>query len=566
MRIRRRGAFWTSCARSSPSEAALLASAALLLAIAGCQGPPQAQMARPPGTTHAPPRAAEGADPDERRRALAEAEAPAAIVGAADRLERAGGALRAERRRVLRAVDALPAGELASRWGALEGDGAAAAALALRAARWALHRGDDAEALAWLLRVGGDPELEARGAELKAEILELREVDPRRIALLLPLSGRHASVGEEIRRGAELAAARQGDAELVFLDTEGEAAGAVAAVDEAVRRHRAAAILGPVGRREASSAARRAVALGVPIAVLSPAVAGGASEARVFRLWSSPAAEGAQAARLAARLRYERVGILAPRDEGGAARARAFAETAARLGVEVTARGRYDPTASNLEPDLREFLGLDPAQNERLRRHLRRHGRGGWKTFVPELDFELLYIPDRYDRAALAVSFLPYFNVEVRTDPFMNVEALRERYGVIPPVVQLVGSAGWRHPSLVPRGGRAVRGALIVGVCRDAMDLDADGMAFAAEFAERYGREPGDVASQAYDATTLLLTARRYAELQRRGDVRAEIGRALSRLPLDDAACGPGRVRGGELVREPAIFEVRDEDLTPYED
>src|SRR5439155_4453981 len=140
-------------------------------------------------------------------------------------------------------------------------------------------------------------------------------------------------------------------------------------------------------------------------------------------------------------------------------------------GVQVTAQGTYDPTGGDLEPDVKQFLNLSPAANPRLAAHLaKRAGSKGLQSFSPDIPFSLLYIPDRYDRAAIVAAFLPYFNVELRTTEFPDQRKLERKHGGhLPQVVQLVGGGGWHHPSLPVRGGAAVQGALIVDVCGDAL-------------------------------------------------------------------------------------------------
>lgn len=543
----------------------LLAAVALAAGVLACGGPAERREGTPPGVTHAPGEEREGEaaiGEAAARRALAGAGDPADVLRAAAALERAGGELdEGGRARVYRAADDMAAGDLTELWGEL-GGGAASAAAALRAAKWRRHVGDREGARAWLERVEGDPRLEARAAELEAEMSAAGQGRAGRVAALLPLSGPHAEVGEAIRRGAELAAERVGGgAELVAIDTEGDRDAAATAVLEADEGG-ATLALGPVGRESARAAAARASARGLPLALLSPS-ADGAPSAGVFRLWSSAAWEGREAARLARELRYDRVGILAPRDEGAAARARAFADEAERRGITVARRGGYDPTGRDLESDLRAFLDLDPATNERLRRHLRRRGERGWKTFVPDLDVDLLYIPDAHDQAALLASHLPYFNVEIRTDPFMNMRALRDKYGEMPPVVQLLGSSGWLHPGLAPRGGDDVEGALIVGVCADPTVLGDRGRAFYAAFEARHGRSPRPIEAEAFDAAHLALAAARRAGDASAGERREAAARALAGATLDDGACGPASVRGGALLREPAIYEVDRGEILP---
>jgi ABC-type branched-subunit amino acid transport system substrate-binding protein len=448
------------------------------------------------------------------------------------------------------------------------GDKKPAARVALRAARLAHHRGDDAEARALLARAASA----ADEAEIHRELAALAKatarapVDPDVVAVLLPLSGRFGSIGVELRAAIELVPADGGPvttkskARWLFLDTKGEPDGAVAAVEAAVGSG-AVAILGPVGTREATAAARAAALHRIPIALLAPAD-GADPSAGVFRLVGSPGDEARAVARLAQDDNFPTVGVLAPRDDVGQDAADAFVAEASRLGVRVTAQGTYDPTGGNLEPDVKAFLNLVPAKNPALAAHLRKHPKDGYKTFSPDVPFTLLYIPDRYDRAAIVAAFLPYFGVELRTLEVPDPRKLQRKHaGKIPQIVQLVGGAGWHHPSLPVRGGAAVQGALIVDVfgSEGGGDLAAG---FSAAFQQKTRRVPSSAAAEAHDAATLVAQARFAAAPAK--DPRAALRAALARGKLDDGVCGPAVIGAdGELSRTPLVLEVQGDELVP---
>jgi branched-chain amino acid transport system substrate-binding protein len=438
------------------------------------------------------------------------------------------------------------------------GDAAPAARLALRAARLAHHRGDDAAARALVARAASAADAAAVHDQLAQLATALAEppIDSAAVCALLPLSGRYAAVGAELRPAIELAPA-DGTA-WKFLDTRGEPDGAAAAVDDAIARG-CVAILGPVGTREAIAAARQAALRGIPIGLLAPE--DGADPASgVFRLAWSPADEGRAVAHLAATDSFPTVAVLAPRDDVGGEAADAFVAAAEQAGLQVTARGSYDPTGGDVDPDVKAFLGLVPAQNPRLAEHLAKHGKKGWATFSPDVPYSLLYIPDRYDRAAIVAAFLPYYNVELRTTDFPDTAMLARKHGGrIPQVVQLVGGGGWHHPSLAVRGGEAVQGALVVDVW--AAELGGEVAAqFAAAYQQRTGHAASSAAAEAYDAATLVGAAR--ADAARGGDPRRAFATALAHARLDDGACGTAAIGAtGELERDAAVMEVSGTDL-----
>jgi branched-chain amino acid transport system substrate-binding protein len=503
-----------------------------------------------PGQTHATPDRAVGTEEPP----------PVIVVSGGHALKLSG-----SRTDVLAAIDAASEADLAATAQTLAPSRAPVGAVAARLAALALHRGDSAGASHWLEVARAAPDHDDVAATLDAvaaQVAKTAAVDRNLIAVLLPLTGRFAPVGAELKLAIELAPAD--GARRVYLDTQGDPAGAAAAVDRAVAQG-AVAILGPVGVREAESAARRAAERGVPIALLAPGD-GADPDAGVFRLVGSPESEARAAAAMAVNVGTPTAGVLAPRDDVGIAASEAFASAAEAAGIQVTAKGLYDPTATDLEPDVKDFLGLDPAINPRLASHLRKFGKKGWQTFSPDVPFALLYIPDRHDRAAIVASFLPYLGVEVRTADFLDPDYLRKKHGGrIPQVVQLLGSSGWNHPGLVTRGGTAIEGALFVEPCPGALG-DASGQEIASAYAARAGKNPSSAAQEAHDAWRLMAIARAGATV-RAGDPRAAFIASLRQAKLDDGACTPSSVgEDGQLVREPALLGVEAGEITamPY--
>jgi ABC-type branched-subunit amino acid transport system substrate-binding protein len=438
------------------------------------------------------------------------------------------------------------------------GDRAPAGKLALRLARLAHHRGDDREArdlLARAAHAADEPEIHAALATLGGELVT-PAVDPALVAVLLPLSGPYGAIGRELRAAIELAPAA--GTHWLILDTRGTPEGAAAAVAVAAGKG-AIGILGPVGQREAIAAARAAALHGLPIGLLAPAD-GADPSAGVFRLVTSSADEGRAVARLAAQDSFPTAGVFAPRDDVGREAAEAFVEEATKLGLQVTGQGTYDPTGGDVEPDVKAFLGLVPAKNPRLAAHLARHGKAGWTTFSPDIPYTLLYLPDRYDRAAIVAAFLPYFGVELRATEAPDPASLARKHGGhMPQIVQLVGGAGWHHPSLPMRGGAAVQGALIVDDFAGELGGDLAAQ-FVAAFRQRTQRAPSTAAAEAYDAAALLAAARQAAAVA--GEPRTALLATLAHGRLPDGACGPAAIGpDGELARTPAVLEVQGDEL-----
>jgi ABC-type branched-subunit amino acid transport system substrate-binding protein len=523
----------------------------------GCQQAPAPTRPTgpPPGERHigVGPRLMEEADAGpvgERRRPARMSEAEAEAIAAR--------------------VEQMSAAQLAASWARMDPDADAAQAVALRLALLSRHAGDLDGARRWLGRAGSG----ARAREVAAALDLDRPARPAQVAVLLPLSGRHARLGREMRPAIEVAAEGGAEGEsdrapvtLRFYDTRGDRSEAARQVARAAAEG-AVGILGPVGQAEARAAAQRSIDHGVAIGLLAPDDVGAAPEVGVFRLWPSATWEAGEAARRAVELGHDAVAVLHPRDEQGAAQAEAFRHAAEAAGARVVASGDYDAGGAGLEADVKRFLGLDPARNERLRRHLRQRGAKGWKSFSPDVEFGLLYVPDQHRSAALVAAFLPYFNIEVRSADVMDTPSLRRKHGGrIPPVVQLLGSSGWYHAGLLSRGGAAVDGALVVVPCAPitAEGASADASDFAERFETRAGHAPGPVAAQAHDAAALFFAAHQ-AALARSGDPRSDLTFALRRAALPDGACGPSRIaEDGQLERAASLLRVEAGDFVPVD-
>lgn len=550
--------------RLSALCARVFAPAALAVAAAcGGASPQVAWLEEELGTTHeqeadpSPIAADAGAAPSTADASSSSAGAQRSlgpVHAALDELDRGGSPAALQR-----ALAALPA----SAWPALDGLAAgeperlATAYLSAALARRWLHARAPERAALHLGRAkalsAGAPALAREVAELEAALPAFAPLASRKVAVLLPLSGRFSAIGRELARAIELAPP---GASWQFFDTKGEPAQAAAQVDQAIAAG-AAVILGPVGEREALAAARRAGERGIAMALLAPQE-GASAELGILRLASSVEDEARAVADWALANDHLSVAVLSPRDDVGRAAAAAFAARAEALGLTVAARGEIDAAGGELEADIKALLGLVPARNPRLAAHLARGGKRAWQTFVPEVPFSLLYVPDRGERGALVAAYLPYFGVELRTEEIMDPLRLKRKYrGAIPQVVQLVGGGGWASPTLPARGGPAVQGAMVVDVCAAQRDDVAED-AFA-RLATALGRVPSTAAASALDAATFLVTA--LAALPARAD-REAIRRQLLRTELELGACGPLAIDArGEAVRQPVVMQIDGEDL-----
>ncbi len=308
--------------------------------------------------------------------------------------------------------------------------------------------------------------------------------DPIVVALLLPLSGRHAALGRALKDAAFLALFELGNPRLVVLprDTGGTAAGAQAAAEQALRDG-AQLILGPLFRDAVLGAAPVARAQGVNIIAFSTdrSVAGDG----VYLLGFTLQQQVARVVRYANKQGLARFAALAPDSPYGYAIVAALQETVAQLGAEVTGIQFYAPDGSNAAEaviQLGEFEQRKWQRKQRLRELASQSGRAAKlersrlkeaETYG-ELPFDALILPEGGQVLKAVAPLLPYYDVDG---------------------VRILGTGLWddhattREPALI--GGWF------------AAPVPAAAHDFQRRFKAAYGRAAPRIATLAYDATAL---------------------------------------------------------------
>jgi len=169
---------------------------------------------------------------------------------------------------------------------------------------------------------------------------------PVKVAILLPLSGQNAAVGEALLQAAQLAVFDMNETnfQLVPRDTKGTREGAAAAVDEAARDG-AQLILGPLFAQEVDGARQSARRYGLNVIGFSTdwRTAGES----VYTMGVLPQQQAARMADFAARQGLRNVALLTPSDAYGDTVASAFAQEAQRHGLMIGAKVRVLSNGQN---------------------------------------------------------------------------------------------------------------------------------------------------------------------------------------------------------------------------
>jgi branched-chain amino acid transport system substrate-binding protein len=278
------------------------------------------------------------------------------------------------------------------------------------------------------------------------------------VALLLPLSGNAATLGNAMLNAAQLALFELADNELTLLpfDSKGTAEGAEAAARQAVAQ-RVDVIVGPLFAAEVRAVSAQAAPAHIPVISLSAdrSVAGGGT----YVLGFLPGPQAIAVSDFAAAAGKLRQAVLAPANDYGRTVVGELNNAAQPLGVSLGPVEYYDPAALDLVPVLKRLLAARKAD---------------------DVGFDALLLPD--DGARLR-----------------RVGEQWAAQGVEPGRVQLLGTMLWDEAKL----GDPFAGAWFAAA-------PAAGFAdFARRYQAAFGAPPPRLASLAYDAAALTMVLAR---------------------------------------------------------
>lgn len=307
------------------------------------------------------------------------------------------------------------------------------------------------------------------GGAMSAYGAHLADKDEVRAALLVPLSGPQAGLGQAMSNAAQLALFEVADERfnLIPLDTKGTAEGAVAAVQQAVAQG-ADIVLGPLFSPEVKAVAPLAREHGLPVLAFTTdrTVLGDG----VYTLGFLPGSQVNRVVGYARAQGKERFALLARSDDYGRAVADAFRAAVPAQGGRVVKVEYYDPHAADLTGVVRRLTDADQ----------RGRGKGNeTNQATGPVPFDAVLIPDDGSRLRQLASLVTYFDAD-------------------PAKVAFLGTLLWDDPRL--SNEPSLQGG-VYPAAPAAAHQD-----FEARYGRAFGTLPGRVggiASIAYDATAL---------------------------------------------------------------
>ena len=305
-------------------------------------------------------------------------------------------------------------------------------------------------------------------------------------AILLPLSGSLAGIGQPMLTAARLALAAPGSPPLLTADTGSTAAGAAAAARGVLARG-ARLLLGPLTAPETAAVAPLAGAAGVPMLAFTndPAVA----RPGVWTLGITPGQQVRALVRAATRQGRTRFAALLPDTPLGRLMAQALALATRRAGLPPARIRFHSGGMTSINATARSLSGYagrwGPIQQQIRAAEAtgtlagRREAAALRKSTPPPPPFDVLLLADTGEALAELAAVLSY-------------------YVVSPPAVQIVGPMLWRT-----RASGAMR---VPGAWFPASD-PSDRGGFVAAYTARTGAAPPGFADLAYDAGGLARVA-----------------------------------------------------------
>jgi branched-chain amino acid transport system substrate-binding protein len=304
----------------------------------------------------------------------------------------------------------------------------------------------------------------------------------RGAALLLPLTGPRADLGQVLLQAAQLALQDNRGPSLDALDTGGTPAGAATAAQTAVTKGDSI-ILGPLTSAETASVAMVARGAGIPILAFTNDAS--QSQPGVWPLGVSPDQQTRRLVIAAQAQGKTQFAALLPDSDFGRAMATALTSATATAGLPQPNIRMHGPGMAAVTAAARDLSGYANRRGPidakvKAARALatpdgRREAQELLRTPIPPPSFNVLLLADTGDNLQEIAAILPYYDIDRSA-------------------VQIIGPALWADPA---SGSGAVQGAWYAA---PDSTTRAD---FQREYTAKYGSPPSPLADLAFDAASV---------------------------------------------------------------
>ena len=369
-----------------------------------------------------------------------------------------------------------------------------------------------------------------------------------RVAILLPLSGQHAKLGQAMLNAAQLALFHFADKQFELLpqDTHGTANGAADAAALAIGDG-ASLILGPLFAGSVEAVAPAARAAGVKVIAFSNdrTIAGQG----VFTMGFLPSEQVQRVVTYAIQRGVRRFAVLAPDNDYGVTIADALKQTAEVHGAEVSEQAFYDPHVEDFAPIIKNLANYDARRQALLdeRRLLEERDDEVAKQALKRLEnlqtlgdvsFEALLIADGGKKLQSIAALLPYYDID-------------------PKKIRMLGTGQWDAPGIGSEPA-LVGGWFAAPAARERLE-------FMRQYKAIYGKYPPRLATLAYDATALAAVFAQ-TDSNAEGDTQVSAKTVFDISEITAAQGFMGRdgifrfLPEGVVERGLSVFQVRERD------
>lgn len=308
-----------------------------------------------------------------------------------------------------------------------------------------------------------------------------------RVALLLPLSGSQAPLGNAMLEAAQLAMFEMASDRLIIFpfDTRGTREGAQLAAEQALRKG-ASLILGPLLARSVKAVSAVIGGSGINIVAFSNSreVAG----QNVFIMGFVPRQQVNTIVKYASKRGLRRLALMAPNNSYGKTVFKNLQNIASIRGVEVVKFAFYKPGANDFSREIKAISNYDfrrkalLKQRSMLERKNDEISKQALKRLenldtIGDVDFDAILLPDTGSSISVLAAQLAFFDVDQ-------------------PAVRFLGLRSWDQIPNIEREP-ALRRAWFVAPSMQERRF------FVERFSRFFGKLPPRLVSLAYDATAL---------------------------------------------------------------
>ncbi len=325
-------------------------------------------------------------------------------------------------------------------------------------------------------------------------------VNPSTIGVILPLSGRHASLGQKLLRGLQMGLGLDGEVsgnpiKLAVVDSEGNPDTARRGVEKLVQEDSVIAVVGSLLSKTANAVADQSQVLNVPNLALSQKSGLTNTGDNIFRFGMTSEMQIRYLVKKSMQdLGMRRFAIVYPNDKFGVEYANLFWDEVRARGGEIRGVQSYEPDESDfsglvqrlsgtffLEDRQEEIHWLERQKNDR-QKSVNVRARPDEKNLSPVVDFDAVFIPDGIKAMGQITAMLA----------FNGIKGIR-----------ILGPNIWNNDAIIKRVSN-VNNQIIFVDAAPFNEKTASSQTFIKKYKSYFNENPGIFEVQGFEAGLLL--------------------------------------------------------------